>query len=503
MLPKQYTSFMLKNIFIFSTFFGMVLFTFGLAFFTLLNSSQLFRDKNYTVLLSNPWHITENKKLSSKILNLDPKQLRDKDTFLLTYNLHGICLLGDIASRIQLIDTHKSIHETSLIQYGKNCYDGQQKAILPFSKFSNYTKSLQFTQLHMNFWYPAQYTIDIKAIAVINCNRDRKACISFNASTPALLNPVVATVSSVPAQQSWAIQSVSSMKETKDRVCNQRSQSFIEQWVATAKDLGVNYISVETPYDSPACGDSVAYTKEWISVIRSYGLHVWHRHSFLNFEGIYNEPKNPSENYLQMIAGYIKANPDLFQPGDIFTPIPEPQNGGISQITECSQNTCMFSSAKDFNQWLRNAMDTSQNAFTTIGLSGRIKVGYFGFDGYVTWGSNNPNWHGILEDETIAKMGNITIDHYPEIVGSSMEHDLDTLQKKYPGVPIIIGEWGTIIDGNAVQQVIQTMSAAKRKNVIGFNYWQMGIGGNEALINEDFTHRPQYDFVKSFYKINQ
>lgn len=129
-----------------------------------------------------------------------------------------------------------------------------------------------------------------------------------------------------------------------------------------------------------------------------------------------------------------------------------------------------------------------------------MKIGYFGFDGFIAWGDNNPQWSGILEKATVAKMGNITIDHYPEVVGETMDYGLNQLQKKYPGVPIVIGEWGTITPDNPVQQVMNSMGAAKRKNVVGFNYWQMGMDGNEALINEDFSHRPTFAAVQSFYK---
>lgn len=297
----------------------------------------------------------------------------------------------------------------------------------------------------------------------------------------------------------WSIKSVSSMKETKDKICNQDSISFINSWIDKAVQLGANYIAVETPYDNPACGSSVAYTKAWVDAIHARGLYVWHRHMPLAFEGIYDVTKNSSINYLPLIADYIKTNPTFFKAGDIFSPIPEPQNGGISGITYCPQNICIFGSASIFNKWLRDAMTTSESAFGSIGLGGKMKIGYFGFDGFVAWGDNNPDWHGILEDSTVQAMGNITIDHYPEIVGDTMENDLNEIQTKYPNMPIIIGEWGTITGGDITAQVYKSMQAAIRPNVIGFNYWHMGMGGNEKLINDDFTNRANFDAVKSFF----
>jgi hypothetical protein len=323
---------------------------------------------------------------------------------------------------------------------------------------------------------------------------------NISTPTPTLIPTPMISPTPTASPASWSIQSVSSMKETKDRICSQRDRIFVEKWVDTAIDLGVNYIAVETPYDNPLCGSAVEYTRLWTDVIHSKGLHVWHRHMPLSFEGIYDVTKNNVSDYLDIISTYIKTNPSFFQEGDIFTPIPEPQNGGIQGITYCASSVCQFNGAAAFNSWLRNAMNTSEQAFGTIGLGGKIKIGYFGFDGFVAWGDNNPDWHGILEDTTISQMGNITIDHYPQLVGDTMENDLNELQTRYPNIDIVIGEWGTVTPDNQEQQVIDTMSAAKRPHVIGFNYWHMGMGGNEALINDDFSKRAQFDEVQSFFK---
>ncbi len=310
------------------------------------------------------------------------------------------------------------------------------------------------------------------------------------------------TPAPVVPQNSWEIKSVDAMKETKDAICGQKSLDFINTWLDKAVELGVNYVAISTPYDNPSCGDALAYTKIWVSATRAHGLHVWHRHMPLAFEGIYSVAKNTSGASLGLIKNYIVSNPDLFQPGDIVTPIPEPQNGGIQGITNCANSICQFSSAANFNQWLRDAMTTTNDALAQIGKSGQLKVGYFGFDGFVTWGDNNPDWHGILEDSTIAQMGNITIDHYPELVHETMSQGLSELTAKYPHTPIVIGEWGTVTGGNTVQQVEDDMGAVKQDpNVIGFNYWQFGPDGSgEQLIDSNFNSLPGFAAVQSFYK---
>lgn len=303
-----------------------------------------------------------------------------------------------------------------------------------------------------------------------------------------------------PPAQNWIFQSVSSMKISKDMVCSQPDDAYLDRWVKKAKELGANYIAVETPYEDPYCASALEYTKRWVKAIRSNGLNVWHRHMPLAFEGIYDTPKTAGINSLRIISNYITQNPSLFAPEDIFTPIPEPQNGGISGITYCAQNVCQFNSKEDFNKFLRDATDTADTAFARIGLPAKIKTGFWGFDGFVAWGHNNPDWSGILEDATVIKNGEITIDHYPEAVGTSMARDLDELSQKYPGVPIFIGEWGTITGGNVQEQVKNTMSAAKRPGVIGFNYWHLGSGGMESLIEDDFTHKEQFDEVQAFFR---
>ncbi|RJR25971.1 hypothetical protein C4578_00255 [Candidatus Microgenomates bacterium] len=324
-----------------------------------------------------------------------------------------------------------------------------------------------------------------------------------NQASPNPTPTATPTATPIPSGKTWDIQSVSSMKESKDRVCGPRDQAFIERWIDTAKELGANYVAVETPYDNPDCGNSLEYTKAWVNTIRSRGLKIWHRHMFLSFEGIYGAAKNPSDDFLGKTYRYIKDNAWMFEEGDIFTPAPEPQNGGISGVTYCSQGVCIFRDIPHFNQWLRDSIDVSEKAFGEIGLSGKMKLGFFGFDGFTAWGSMNPDWNGILEDATVAKMGNLAIDHYPELCGDTMENALNELQARYPGVPIFISEWGSVGDGNIENQVITSMGAAKRPEIIGFNYWHMGMGGNESLINEDFSKRQQFDEVQSFYKGNR
>jgi len=460
-----------------------------------------------TELLTKPWVLSANSGASQRYQLIDSNALKGNTNLRITYNLKGTCLLdGDASAIIFDQPINRTWRYISLSKYGKNCYDSEQSVDIPLSDFKDLDRSLQVGTFHVRIWQSKSYSIDITSASLYN-NILTPTVTLIPTPTPRPISSPTPTpppspliASSTSERASWSIQSVSSMKETKDRVCGQRSSEFIQKWVDKAVDLGVNYIAIETPYDNPTCGDAVLYTKLWVNAIRLRGLKIWHRHMPLAFEGIYNTSKNPSIDYLTIISNYIKTNPSFFQEGDIFTPIPEPQNGGIYGVNYCSYGICIFKNARDFNAWLRNAMDISESAFTQIGRAGKIKIGYYGFDGYIAWGDNNPDWDGILEDQTVIKMGNITIDHYPEIVADTMQNDLNELENRYPNIPIIIGEWGTITGGDTESQVILSMGAARRTSVVGFNYWHFGVGGNEALIREDFTNKPQFDEVQSYFK---
>lgn len=306
----------------------------------------------------------------------------------------------------------------------------------------------------------------------------------------------------------WNLQSVDAMKYTKDVICSQGSynSTWIDQWLDKAVEVGATHVAISQPYDNPACGNSLTYTQLWVDRIRAKGLKVWHRHMPMAFEGIYSTTKSNSDYYFDMISSYITSNPTLFDTGDIFTPIPEPQNGGINGVTGCG-SVCQFQSQKDFNNWLKTAMLVSELSFKQLGYNpGDVKIGYFGFDGFVVWGECNPDWNGILTDATVSRMGNIAIDHY-ECGGRSMVTALtDTtksFRKKYPTTPLYIGEWGTITATNSAQQVTAVTNAYNAfitANVQGVNYWHLGTGAsNEALVNADWSVRAAFNTLKSFF----
>ena len=313
--------------------------------------------------------------------------------------------------------------------------------------------------------------------------------------------------SSLSSPSPWEIKSVSTMKLTKDRVHNPVGEDKIGKWVDKAADLGVTHVAIETPYDNPPGLDAVSYTQRWIDTLREAEISVWHRHMFTKLEGIYDAKREVNrEGYIDQIEGYILGNEDMFRPGDIFTPHPEIQNGGISLVTACHGDVCQFEgdsqqeSIRQFNSWVRESTITARSAFERLGLEDTVRVGFFGFDGFVGWGHDNPDWspdkNPIIEDETLEVVGEMTIDHYPR-TGSQMAEDLDELQSFYPHVPIMIGELGdTQGEGgdfitDSVRGIDYTSDGKPREHILGMNYWHIGPEGNEALLIEDADSNPR------------
>ncbi len=323
----------------------------------------------------------------------------------------------------------------------------------------------------------------------------------------------------------------STMKQTKDMVRNPLSEHEIEIIVDKSVELGVTHVGIENPYDNPKGGNSVEYGRQWINIIRSRGLNVWHRHMPLRFEGIYDEPKivtkkeyekddegklkldenmNPimkPDAYITQVGNFIRENPDLFVEGDIVTPIPEPQGPGVRGIN-CGEE-CMFDSVDDFNAWLVTLDKETKKALADIGQGGgRVKVVCCGFDGFIVWGDNNPDWIGksFLYEDTVAQLGAIAIDHYPQ-GGATLEEDLQEYRDQWPGVDVYLSEVGAIPRDGAPEEVkadAQMLADGIRahKDIIkGVMYWH-AAGGREGLLEKKgakYVNRPPFEVFKELY----
>jgi hypothetical protein len=309
-------------------------------------------------------------------------------------------------------------------------------------------------------------------------------------TTVTTMVPIEATIATATApttaeQQpstTHKILSLSSMNQSKDRVCNQRPPEWIAEWVGLAKGLGVSHIGLETPYDNPACnGDEHAsddYTKEWVDAIHAAGLSVWHRHMFTQFEGIYNAVRTPGQDWPAMIADYITTHPDLFQSGDIVTPMAEPFGGGVKGVTGCPDNICMFDSRKAYEASMIGAHEAVVNALNQLGKTG-ITVSGSNENGFTLFGAENPDHEGkradsLVTDAMLAVGGLVVVDHGPP-PGITMRRDLDILHRTFPEIDFMFGEWSPADATDSVALIHATLrTLIDDPHVVAVQYFQGG-----------------------------
>lgn len=286
--------------------------------------------------------------------------------------------------------------------------------------------------------------------------------------------------------QSGIITSVDTMKSSRDRAREGRPQEWIDAQVEAVANTGATHIAIATPYDKEFDGEM----RRWVNSSREKGLNVWYRGNMSSWEGWFDRAKNPDPGlHREGINNFITRNGDLLMPQDIFTPCPEAENG-IGNVWASEDNKEM---------WRNFLMDSYYSAGETLsreGING-VLLGYYSMNGDVAT---------ILTPEVVAQIGNtVVIDHYvsdPKAMGNHIQR----LQDIYPGVNVVVGEYGAPIpdiNGEMTEEqqakfVGELMDQMLQNNVGGMNYWVLW-DGSTALLNEDLTQRMAYDVVKTQY----
>lgn len=230
---------------------------------------------------------------------------------------------------------------------------------------------------------------------------------------------------------------------------------------------------------------------------------------FTQFEGIYDQQKDPKIDYVVKMKQWMIDNAELIQKGDTWTPMPEPQNGGVVGIN-CNPNTqtCMFENVNKFNEFIQNVVATSRKTLQELGKED-VEVVCCGFDLFVASGNNNPDWQGksFLQPATVnaLKPEGIAVDHYPQPdykTGKrrTFQEDLDQVSSTLPGVPIILTEVGKpdVKDAESVESMFAAFKQHAEKGLLGgVFWWPFGPSGlKEGLLNSDFTPNELYLEVK-------
>ena len=317
-------------------------------------------------------------------------------------------------------------------------------------------------------------------------------------------------LSSVPSgafaltNPTWTLRSVDNMHASRDFVCWQQSPSFMAAVAQAEKSANTNYAAIATPYDAPAnyhqCSmpkDPIAYETAWVQALRAAGLQIWFRQTWFNWEGSYGAAKLTADttpairlgtaaavlngtdttSYMAKTYRFILAHRGLYANGDMFTPEPEPVNGGVRIGYGCS-GPCQFPDWATFNRWLRDSMTVASAAFRKLGL--QVSVG--------SWGLPCAN-HKYIEDSTIAQMGTYNTDCYFRDTTELISR-LTWAHNTYH-VDIVVGEWGDIWDGGLQPTTTREVSAAlaafaSLPFVRGLNYFQIYSGDQgEGLVDHN------------------
>lgn len=185
------------------------------------------------------------------------------------------------------------------------------------------------------------------------------------------------------------VTSIESMSQTKDTVCNQSSDAFIQQWVHLVRNAGATHMTIAVPYDNDCGQNSTAYALRWEQAARAEGLHIWWRQVFSEFEAIYgrsfvSQCNSPSQkmcnDYIALTKARIIAQQGMYQAGDVFSVTAETAASRIRGVN-CFGTVCVFESANgswnaipEFNKFLVDGITAAKEAFAQIGLGSSVQV---------------------------------------------------------------------------------------------------------------------------------
>jgi hypothetical protein len=310
----------------------------------------------------------------------------------------------------------------------------------------------------------------------------------------AIATPNTPIVSPAPSPRpNWGIMSIDTMKYSRDiareKLADDSFDNVIETQVKNIAATGATHIALATPYDE----EFVPFLTRWVDSARSHGLKVWFRGNFSGWEKWFDHDQMTREEHVAATKAYIKANPDLFEDGDLFTPCPECENGGPGD----PRLTRDFEGHRRFLIATHNA---ATQAFWEIGK--KVSVGYHSMNYDVAL--------AIMDRPTTAALGGVvTIDHYVKSP-SQLNADINKIAE-LSGGKVFLGEYGAPIPdihGMLSQEeqakwLEESLSLLKNnQSLIGLSYW-VSVGGSTKLWDEDGTARSAVSTLTKYYSQRQ
>lgn len=288
------------------------------------------------------------------------------------------------------------------------------------------------------------------------------------------------------------IKSIDTMKYSRD-IAREKSNdpsfdAVIEKQVSDIAQTGATHVAIGTPYDS----EFVPYLKRWVASARKNHLKVWFRGNLSGWEKWFEYPSIDRQTHTKLIGEFIKANPSLFENGDIFTSCSECENGGAGDPRKTGDTI-------GFRNFLIDEYNVSQQGFREINK--KVAAGYFAMNYDVAKLIMDPATTRALD-------GIVVIDHY---VDSPAKLALDAKSlAEASGGKIIFGEIGVPIpDLNGVMTedeqadwIDKALNGLKEvPEVIGVNYW-VNVGGSTQIWDSKGNPRKAVEIIKKFYSSN-
>lgn len=306
----------------------------------------------------------------------------------------------------------------------------------------------------------------------------------------ASLAAIIFLVAAKPTQAWWSIQSIDTMKYSRDMSREEAGSSdddaFIDEQVRQIAATGATHVAVATPYDDefrPAL-------LKWVAAARKYNLHVWYRGNWAGWEGWFDFPKISRAQHLQKTQDFIERNPDLFVEGDIFSACPECENGGPGDPR-------MVGDVKGYRKFLTDEHEMMAKSFKKIGKD--VNYGY---------NSMNADVARLVMDKATTKAlgGSVVIDHYVK-TPQQLAADIKTIAEQSGGA-VVLGEFGAPIpdlQGEMTEQeqakwLADTLALlSQEKKLVGVNYWT-AVGGTTGLWSSSLAPRQGVAALTNWYK---
>ena len=283
------------------------------------------------------------------------------------------------------------------------------------------------------------------------------------------------------------IQSIDTMKYSRDGANNSGVIDKIPELVVKISALHPTHIAVATPYDE----EFFPVLKRWVLEARKRNLKVWFRGNMSAWEGWFDHKKyeDPNQHHADIHA-FIMKHPELFAEGDIFTPAPEPENGGFGDPRTSEEIK------KKFFDFLPESYRNCRDSFAQIGV--KVTCGYFSTNGDVA---------KIIPTYVYQQSGGVqVIDHYVR-TPEELIRDIQELYNQNH-LPIVLGEFGLPIpdihgdlsDADQDRLIHSTLEqlSTQRHIVKGINYWT-AFGGSTKIFTDDLREKPAAKTIAEYF----